>query len=409
MADQNLLNDDDFFAKALESLDEKPSDKKEKEDDKKKEVYSEEDNLFKPQNLDEQSAEELAYIESSLQERGHTQDKAQDLSSDYAEDKQALPIEQTPSQIDIKQKPESKQDELSYKQVYFDMEDEQDKVSYKPFFITVLIIAIVAAGVYFSWTLFLRDSGLLSKLPFFKGDQTVQQPVVTDESIESGQTEQTPTPSDEPPQLTSAEQQKVNYLSKLASKTNQDINSLANVISISRKSTKLSSILLYDSDFSLQVFGKSQKDLANLNTALKKASGISNLKMVSTSERIGANSGVMGLYTANMTSAGSAGKQVSLNLSGNTEAGNWLKDILANNNLKVTSFKNRSTKTQDVFKIYEIEAIAKGSINSCLNALNTVAAAGTNIKLYKLTCSAIDQTNFGTANYQMKLVIKVYV
>ncbi len=402
MADQNLLNDDDFFSKALESLDEKPKDKKE-------EVYSEEDNLFKPQNLDEQSAEELAYIESSLQERSDSPKNVedQDLKSDIEDKKQSTPIDKPAQQTSFDQTPVPKQGDLNYKHVYFDMEDEQEKVSYKPFFITLLIIIIVFVGGYFTYDLYLRDSNILSKLPFFHSDQTVEQPIATDEPIESGQPEQTPV--DEPPQLTPAEQQKINYLSKLTNKTNQDINAIANVISVLRQSTKLSSILVYDSDFILEVFGKSQQDLASLNTELKKSSSIKNLKVVSSSERIGANSGVLGVYSAKLATTGSADKQVTLNLSGNTEAINWLKDILKNNKLKVAYFKNRSTKTQDVFKVYEIEAAANGSINSCLSALNALAATGTNVKLYKLTCSAIDQTNFGTANYQLKLVIKVYV
>ncbi|MEJ2543388.1 MAG: hypothetical protein P8Y99_04920 [Calditrichaceae bacterium] len=336
--------------------------------------------------------------------------KNKEIISEVEDSQPTAPADQPIPQADFEQTPVEKQNELNYKQVYFDMDDEQEKVNYKPFFITFFIIIIVAVGGYFAWTLYLKDSGLLSKLPFFKSDQTVEQPAVTDKPVESNQPEQEPIPpSDEPPQLTPAEQQKLNFLSKLAGKTNKDINSIANVISVSRKSTKLSSVLLYDPDFIIEVFGKSQNDLANLNSALKKAGGINNLKMVSTNERIGANSGVIGVFSAKLASAGSASKQVTLNLSGSTAAGNWIKDIFKNNKLTVTSFKNRSTKNQDVFKVYEIETTAKGSINSCLNALNAIAAAGTNVKLHKLTCSAIDQTNFSTANYQLKLVVKVYV
>ena len=402
MADQNLLNDDDFFAKALESLDEKPSDKKEK----KEEVYSEEDNLFKPQNLDEQSAEELAYIESSLQERSDSPKAtgSKDFLSKADDLKETAPVAKSIDDTGFDQTP-SKQGDLNYKQVYFDMEDEQEKVSYKPFFITVLVLIIVGVGGYFAYDLYLRDN-VISKLPFFKSDQPTELGV-TEEPIDTDQSETTSV--DEPPQLSPAEKQKIDYLSKLAGETNQNVNSIANVISISRKIAKLSSVLVYDSDIILEVFGKSQQDLANLNTALKKSSGISNIKMVPAGERIGANSGVLGVYSAKLVSAGSSGKQVTLKLAGNNEAGNWLKDILTNNKLKVSSFKNRSTKNQNTFKVFEIEAVAKGSIDACLSAINAFAVAEANVKIYKLTCSAIDQTNFSTANYQLKLVIKVYV
>ena len=87
----------------------------------------------------------------------------------------------------------------------------------------------------------------------------------------------------------------------------------------------------------------------------------------------------------------------------------WLRNILTTNKLTVKNYKDRSTKTQDLFKIHEIETIANGSISSCLNALNAIAAAGSNIKVYKLTCSAVDQQSFGSSNYQLKLVLKIYV
>jgi hypothetical protein len=401
MADQNLLNDDDFFSKALESLDDKPKDKKD-------EVYSEEDNLFKPQNLDEQSAEELAYIESSLQERSDSPTTHEDLeSAPRIEDKKQSPqMEKQTSKENFEQASKPSQGELNYKQVYFDMDDEQEKVSYKPFFIVVLILIIVGVGGYFAYDLYLKDN-VFSKLPFFVGEQPVEQPVIAEESEQTEQPEKVPV--DNQPQLSPLEKQKIEYISKLAGKTNQDVNSISSLISVSSKSTKLSGIVVYDSDFILEVFGKSQQDLARLNNELKNSNDIKNLKMVSSSERIGANNGVMGVYSAKLTSVGSVDKKVTLNLPGNTEAGNWLKSILTNNKLKVTKFKNRSTKTQDVFKVHEIEATANGSINSCLSALNALAAAGTNVKLHKLTCSAIDQTNFGSANYQIKLVLKFYV
>ena len=401
MADQNLLNDDDFFSKALESLDDKPKDKKD-------EVYSEEDNLFKPQNLDEQSAEELAYIESSLQERSDSPTTHEDLeSAPRIEDKKQSPqMEKQTSKENFEQASKPSQGELNYKQVYFDMDDEQEKVSYKPFFIVVLILIIVGVGGYFAYDFYLKDN-VISKLPFFKGEQPVEQTVIAEESEQTEQPEKVPV--DNQPQLSPLEKQKIEYISKLAGKTNQDVNSISSLISVSSKSTKLSGIVVYDSDFILEVFGKSQQDLARLNNELKNSNDIKNLKMVSSSERIGANNGVMGVYSAKLASVGSVDKKVTLNLPGNTEASNWLKSILTNNKLKVTKFKNRSTKTQDVFKVHEIEATANGSINSCLSALNALAAAGTNVKLHKLTCSAIDQTNFGSANYQIKLVLKFYV
>jgi hypothetical protein len=398
MADQNLLNDDDFFSKAMKSEKDEPKDNKEK-------VYSEEDDLFKPKAMDEQSAEELAYIESSLQERSDfpSDIKSQSFEATVEDKKPNVPIDKPTPQADFSQTPVPKQGDLNYKQVYFDMDEvEQEKVSYKPFFITFLIIIILGAGGYFAYDLYLKDK-FFSKFSFLS-DQQPEQTVVAEEPEQVEQE-----PLDIHNQQSELERQKSVYLTKVTSQTNQEVTSIANVIAISRKSTKLSSILLYDSDFILEVFGKSQQDLARLNNELKSSNSIQNLKVVSSSERIGANSGLLGVYSAKLKLSGSADRQVTLNLAGNAEAGNWLRDILTKNKLKVKNYKNRSTKTQDLFKVHEIEAVANGSINSCLNVLNAIATAGTNVKLYKLTCSAVDQTNFGTANYQLKLVLKVYI
>jgi hypothetical protein len=62
-----------------------------------------------------------------------------------------------------------------------------------------------------------------------------------------------------------------------------------------------------------------------------------------------------------------------------------------------------------MFTVYEIEATANGSINSCVNAMNAIASEGSNVKLHKLICSAVDQKSFTSENYQLKLVVKIYV
>ena len=401
MADQNLLNDDDFFAKAMPDKEE-PKDKKEK-------VYSEEDDMFKPKNLDEQSAEELAYIESSLQERSDfdSQPKieSQDFSETIQEDLQNSSLEKPAppdaSQPIANQNATPQSNDISYKQVYFDMDDQQESVSYKPFFITLLVIIILGVGGYFSYTLYLKDK-------FFSTFQTMIEMQKTQEEQPVVAGEQEPV-VDTPPQQSLLEKQKSSYLSKVSSQTNHDIVTITNVIAISRKSAKLSSVLLYGSDLIIEVFGKSQENLARLNNELKRSNKIRNLKVISSSQRLGVNGGVFGIYSAQLTSADAGNREVSVNLSDNIEANSWLRNIFASNKLKVKNYKNRSIKTQDLFKVHEIEAIANGSINSCLNALNAIAAAGSNVKLYKLTCSAVDQQNFGEANYQLKLVLKIYV
>jgi hypothetical protein len=404
MADQNLLNDDDFFAKSK-------SDKEEPKD-KKEDVYSEEENLFKNKNIDEQSAKELADIESSLQERSDIDFKTGDQPKDFADVLQGNFEKETvnpPVKDDIKetpaQKPKAQQEDISYKQVYFDMDDQQDKVSYKPFFISMLVVIILGVGGYFLYDLYLKD------MFFSSGPATTQQTQqienttpVSDKSNDNGTGAINNNQAAAQPGS-----QKTTYLSRINGETNQEIKSIANVINVSRQSTKLSSILLYDSDFTFEVFGTSREDLAKLNIALKKSNNIQDLKIVSSRQRPGTNGGVFGVYTAKLNNTASAGNRIKMNLPSADKAGAWLRDILLNNKLKVKDYKDRATENKEMFKVHEIEATASGSISACMNALNAIANAGTNIKLYKLSCSAVDQQNFGTSNYQLKIVLKVYV
>ena len=393
MADQNLLNDDDFFAKKIPD-NEEPKDKKEK-------VYAEEDDLFKPKNLDKQSAEELAYIESSLQERSDFDSQSNlkpensaNVHKSRPDPELNKPIQRT-SPVD---KVSNKKGDLNYKQVYFDMDEQQGGVSFKPLLITFLILIILGVGGYYLYTLYLKDKF------FSKNTSIVEQP--TEQTLPNDNATQ---PIDNQPKLSPIEKQKLEYLSKVASQTSQEVTSIGDVIAISRKTTKLSSVLLYDSDFLFEVFGKSMEDLAKLNLELKKSNNIQNLKIISSNQRLGQNGGILGVYSGQLAKKETADNKVSMSLTDNNEAENWLKKILVNNKLKVKNYKNRPTKSQDIFKVHEIEATANGSISSCINALNAIAGAGTNVRLYKLACTAVDQKNFGSANYQLKLVLKIYV
>jgi hypothetical protein len=405
MADQNLLDNDDFFAKEIPE--------KEKPKDKKEEVYSEEDDMFKPKKLDEQSAEELAYIESSLQERSDVESQPSAESNDFSDTikddfqepqlKEPAAQEAHPPIADQTATPQS--NDISYKQVYFDMDEQQEKVSFKPFLITLLIIIIVGVGGYFAYTRYLND-----KLPaiienIFGGAQDTEE-VISELPIDSEGQESVNDRPPPPPEISPEERQKLNYISKVSSQTSQDIASFGDIIAASGSSAKLSSIVLYGSDLIVEVFGNSQSDLTRMNSELKKSSTIQNIKSISSSRR---NNGIIGVYSAQLKSVDTGNQEVAASLTNNNEVNSWLRNIFSNNKLSVKNYKDRATKTQDNFRVHEVETVANGSINACLNAMNEIAAAGSNVRLYKLSCSAIDQQNFGASNYQLKLILKIYV
>jgi len=386
MGDQDLLSDDDFFEKS------KPEPKEEKS--KKDDVYSEEEDFFKKKEVD-QSSMELEDIESSLEERPDTEPPKKEESQDFfeniqenieVEESDEMPPPQDPNVAPPP--PATKEEDIKYKKVYFDIDDKQEKISYKPFVIGFLVVIILVVGGYFIYQWLFSDKGATPEQP-------ITQTQSTEESTDPAQSQD--------------EIRKANYLSNLAGRTNLEMSSVSNVVGAAIKSTRLSSILLYDSDFMFEVFSKNREELARLNMELKNTFKDKQFKIISSSERPGENGGILGVYSAKFDGAGSGGQEVNKILGSGNEADQWLRGILNQNKLKVKSVKSRSSSTTDMFTVYEIEATANGSINACVNAMNSIASAGSNVKLHKLICNAVDQKSFTSENYQLKLVVKIYV
>ena len=386
MAEHDLLSDDDFFEKSKP----KQKDQKSKKDD----VYSEEEDFFKKKEVD-QSSMELEDIESSLEERPDPEPPQKEESQDFFENVQEnLEVEQNDDMPPVEEPiaapppPAPKEESIKYKKVHFDIDDKQEKISYKPFVIGFIVVVFLVVGGYFIYQWLFKDKGSTPEL-------TITQPQTTEESTETAQSQE--------------ETRKANYLSGLAGRTSSDIGSVSNVIGTTTKSTKLSSILLYDSDFMFEVFSKNREELARLNMNLKNTIKDKKFKIISSSERPGENGGIFGIYSAKFDASGSGSKEVSKILGSGNEADQWLRGILNQNKLKVKSVKSRASSTTNMFTVYEIEATTNGSISACINALKSIASEGSNVKLHKLICSAVDQKNFASENYQMKLVVKIYV
>jgi hypothetical protein len=380
MGNHNLLSDDDFFEKS------KPGKKDPKE--KKDEVYSEEEEFLKSKPKDQDTLD-LEDIESSLQERPDAgSEKDFDLFEDDADlKKPAETAKKQPEPQPAPDKPKPQKD-LQYQKVYFDADEKQQGISYTPFIVIVLIIVLVGVGGYYGYKWYMGRKS------------AVQQPVVT-EPQETIPTE----PVEEVPKVN---QQKLNFLANMAGRTSRELNSVVGVVGASTSGIKLSSILLYDSDLTFEVFGNSREDLARMNIKLKEKFKNQEFKIVSSSQRPGEKGGILGVYTASLASGSGENKQMGPTFKNGSEADKWLQDVFKQNKLKYNGVKTRKSNTTDMFTVYEIETTASGSITACTAAINKIASAGTNLQIHKLTCNAVDQKDFSTGKYQLKLVLKIY-
>lgn len=385
MGNHDLLSDDDFFAKSK-------SIKKDTKD-KKKDIYSEEEDFFRKKESDE-SVLELKEIESSLQERPDAKSQSKKDAQDFFKNIQEnLEMEDQSREkkgpaAEVATRSLSNKEDIKYKKVYFDIDDKQEKISYRPVIIGVILVVILLVGGYFVYQWLFAGK--------FSGSQPATiQPVTTEPPMESVQAPQ--------------EDRKTEYLSRLAGRTNRELSSLSDIINTAIKSSKLSSILLYDSDLMFEVFSNSREELARLNINLKDSYRNQQFRIVSSSQRAGENGGILGIYSVKLDQAGTERSAVALKLGDVREAEQWLQGIFGSQNLKISALKSRSSFTAEMFTVHEIEASGNGTMAACIKVLHSLAVAGSNVKIHKLTCNAVDQKNFSSGNYQLKLLLRIYV
>lgn len=385
MGNHDLLSDDDFFAKSRPDKDKKES------TDKKKDVYSEEEEFFKSKDLDD-SLFEMDEIDAGQPEQTDSQQPPKQQAPDFFEgldekltEKEDVPEDQTAGTG--APAPPRKDSDLKYKKVYFDIDDDkQERINYKPVFIVILVVVLlVAGGISIYYWLFAKKSA--------PTEIVIAEPETTEQTEVSA-------PSQD-------EMRKRNILAGIAGRTNHELSSLGDLINTTSKSVKLSSVLLYDSDLLLEVYASNREELARLNMNFKSTFKNKPINIISSSQRPGENAGILGLYSLKLD-AGSARQEVGNRL-GNQEAEQWLRGLLSRNNLKSTEIKSRSLPPVDAFSVYQIEVAANGSFNDCLTVINNIAASGSNVELHKLSWNAVDQKSFSPASYQLRLVLKIYV
>lgn len=384
MGNHDLLSDDDFFAKP------RPNKEKKENTDKKKDVYSEEEEFFKSKDLDD-SLFEMDEIEAGKTEQVDSPESPKQQVPDFFENLDEKLTERE-ELSDEKSKvpgapPVRKDSELNIKKVYFDIDDDkQEKINYKPVFIVVLIILLLGAGgisLYY-WL-------------FAKKAAPTEIVAVEPETVEPSEVSA----------LSQDESRKRSTLGRIAGRTNHELSTLRDIVNTTTKSVKLSSALLYDSDLLLEVYAGNREELARLNMNFKNTFKNKPINIISSSQRPGENAGILGLYSLKLD-AGSARQEVGNRLN-HQEAEQWLKGLLSTNNLKSIAIKSRSFAALEEFSVYQIEIAANGSFNDCLMVINNIASAGNNVELHKLSWNAIDQKTFSPASYQLRMVLKIYV
>ncbi|MCD4692779.1 MAG: hypothetical protein K8R79_07690 [Calditrichales bacterium] len=374
MGNYDLLNEEDFFSS--EKPDKEQS-KKEQEDNLPKEEAPEElftDDLFDDPNQQPLSQEEFG--EDQKSEHVETIDNESEDAHDFHEDiQQGLEIDQD----EIKEKTPPASELKSEEDYYDDDEYSQRGINYKPILIGFFIVVFLGAITYF----------VLNKWVLNSGEEKEE---LIEEQVQ-------PTPE---------ETRRANYFSQLAGHTNQELSFISKIMGITNKETKLSIIFLYDKEFMFEVFSGKRDNLAKLNMNLKNVFKDKKFSVISSIQRPGKNGGVFGLYTVEINGSAPA-VEVTNSFTNEQDADKWLSFLANSSKLQIKRTKNKTSPSKDDFRVIEIESNMTGNFAGCLQLIENIAKAGKNIKIHKLTCSAVDQKNFNKGKYQLKIIFKVFV
>lgn len=386
MAKYNLLEDDDIFDEEDDfSGKDKVKPKPEPEQTNQLDIEIDDDLLN--EEPDDLPLDEDILSGKSMQ--SSILDKEEPEISIPDNEEQELPIQEYEPGITESEdeKPQETTEKPYLTEDYAD--EKQSGINYKPIIISALaVLALVA--VYFVVDIFILSADSTPDV----AENTIQQPVKTPEQIRQEQDAAA----------------KAQFLSQLAGETQTDVNNINTILDNVTNTAKLSSILLYDNSLLLEVFGTNRAEIAKTNINLKNKMADKSFVVVSSQSRPGPNGGVFGLFKADVN-GGSSSAQKNVNANFNTviDAQNWLKQQSTNEGLKVKSIGNHFVADEKNFKKFKVETTIHGSMTACKNLLNKLSSNGSQLKINKLNLTAADQKNFQSKNFQLKLVLEVFV
>lgn len=381
MANFDLISEDDFFSgEKKEKPDQKPPETPQPDEDLFALPLPEEE-VFKDQDLADDLNVDIAEQEESPA-------AAQDFSEDVKDNFDFSQPEAEPQpEPEPEVEPQEQQDRPEPLPDYYD--DKQKQINYKPFIIG--ISAVLAIIIIF----------FIGKTYLFNGSSS---DTLTGEQKADQAAEETQGPSAE-------EIRKTNFYTELTGKTKFATSRITGISGVALKQAKLSSVLFYGSDFTFEVFAKTRDELAKLNIQLKNNFKNADIKIISSQKRPGSSGGVLGVYKLSLAGndGSGTGGSVAKPLKSAEEAKSWLTFLAENGSLKKSNLKTRSLGRKEGFDVQEIDVNLSGSRDNLLQFVESVGGSGKNIKISKLSMSAVDKRTFNSKKYRLRLILQIYV
>lgn len=391
MAKYNILDEDDIFSESEEEKQSSDTSKGKKEQEEP-EINIDGEEIFDDSLLEEERKRESEPdlrdekpdedIDLDLQEDRPTEEQDEKLKDFFADEEEVRKnLEQKPEEdVDVEQEEPS-----DVHDIIEEYEDEKlGGLNFKPFLIGGIIIILLIAG-YFIVDLWVLGEG---------GDTTAE---VTEQAVP------------QEPQLSPEEIRKNQELARLAGRSSNELSFINDIIGItSGENGNLSSLLLYDKSFMLEVFGKNRAELAKVQKAMQTSMPQQRFDIVSADIRPGEAGGILGIYSL-LINGGSTSKEVNRKFTSVQEARSWLSSLSNANGLELQTFRETSTDRENGFRVLEIEALLSGNLNNCKTILKEMAEAAPNLKIHKLNMTTTDQRSFSPSTFQLKMIIQIYV
>ncbi|GEM_PF-3248404 len=398
MAEYDLISDDDFFSEL--SKNKKDAEKKQAQQPPKDQVG--EDDLF---TLPDDSHEEEFQLDledehafggqtagpETAEESFSPPPTPEDRAEDFSESAQdTFDMDQVTQEEESEAPPASGSPETPYLTDDY-IDEKQEGINYRPILIGTISIVLLAL-IFFLVKMYVFPSKSGRKEKIAKATKEV-----TASTKKAGPT---------PLQL-----KKEKFWNSLAGNSRSALGLISGMGKADGKGIKLSSILLYDKDLLFEVFAGSRAELAKYNSTLRENFRNKKISIVASDSRPGNKSGIFGLFKVDLNqvqSASTAAAKVTNPFKTPQEGEKWLQFLAGNSGLSIKDMNFTPRKAQDVYTIYELNALLHGSKKGCLQFIDAMGNSPKNIKLHKLILNALDQRTFNPARYQMRLILYIY-
>jgi hypothetical protein len=300
--------------------------------------------------------------------------------NNFGDQKERFDIPPAPDVPPVEEEFEQQEPAVSQPAYYEDYEDsKQEGINYKPIIIIVIIVAVITAGYF------------VATKVIFKSTEVAE----STEAVAPVKTER--------------EIQRENFLKNVNTANARNINFISKVYNVLNSDVTFSSVLLYDTDLSIEVFGKNRDALAPFNLQVKNNPALTNLVLATTATRPGSAGGIFALYTTDKIPGDMSPSSAAADSIRFKTPSDFVSEASSRYGLTVNAQREISAASQALFSVKRVEYQFSGTQQTCWQFMSHMGADTANYRIYKLNFLPLDQKSIATSTYQLTMLIDFYL